>query len=103
MIKTSPHGQIFLDHIIVLYMDITVSWNEGMRDIFENHFLSKRTPIIKELCSGFWSIFGQYYLKISMPWPRFRFLVLDDKRDRHKSIMEPVPTLKSYINGHSLI
>ena len=60
MIKISPHGQIFLDYLIGLYMVITVSWNRGLRDLYlshdaQNHFPSKRTPIIKELCSGFWS------------------------------------------------
>ena len=94
MIKISPHGQIFLDYLIGLYMAITVSWNRGLRDLYlshdaQNHFLSKRTPIIKELCSGFWSLFGQYYLKIAMPWPSFRFLALDDTNyDKHRSIME---------------
>ena len=88
MIKISPHGQNFLDYVIVLYEGVTVSWHESMRDLSQNHFLSKRTPIIKELCSGFWSIFGHYHLEISLSLTRFRSLVLDDKLDKHRSIME---------------
>ena len=89
MIKISPHGQIFLDYVIVLYEGKTVSWHRSMRGYhFLSLFLSKRTPIIKELCSGFWSIFGHYYLKMSLSLTMFRSLVLDDKLDKHRSIME---------------
>ena len=50
MINISPHGQIFLDYLIGLYMPITDPWNRGLRDLYlshdaQNHFLSKRTPI----------------------------------------------------------
>ena len=85
----SPHGQIFLDYLSGLYMAITVPWHRGMRDLSQNYVLSKRTPIIKELCSGFWSIFGHHYLKISLSGARYRFLALDNtKPDKHRSIME---------------
>ena len=88
MIKISPHGQIFLDYLIGLYMAIR-PWPLRMRDLSQHPFLSKRIPIIKELCSGFWSIFGHYYLKISLSGARYRFLALDNtKPDKHRSIME---------------
>ena len=86
MIMISPHGQIFLNYLSGVYMAITVPWHRGMRDLSQNYVLSKRTPIIKELCSGFWSIFGHYYLKISLPSARFRFLTL--VKIKHRSIME---------------
>ena len=79
MIKTSDHGQIFLDYVIKqhkFYMGISLSQNRSLKDgLSTNHFLSKRTPIIKDLCSGFWSLFALHFLQISLPTPMFEMLL----------------------------
>ena len=48
MLKTSGHGQLFLDYVIGSFMGLSASWNRGRRELSydaQNHFLSKRTPI----------------------------------------------------------
>ena len=77
MIKTSEHGQIFLDYVIEnhgFYMDISLSERRPLKnELSANWFLSKRNPIINELFSAF---SGLLFSNVPISMTMFQFLII---------------------------
>ena len=77
MIKTSDHGQIFLDYVIEhhrFYLDISFSQNRPLKnELSANWFLTKRDPNINELFSEFRGI---EFSKVPIPMIMFDFLII---------------------------
>ena len=76
MIKTSDHGQIFLDYVIEhhrLYLDISYSEKKPLtNELSANWFLSKRNPKLNELFSD---IRGLNFLNVPIPMTMFQILI----------------------------
>ena len=77
MIKTSDHGQIFLDYVIEhhrLYLDISYSQKKPLtNELSANWFLSKRNPKLNELFSD---IRGLNFLNVPIPMTMFQILII---------------------------
>ena len=79
MIKTSDHGQMFLDYVIEhhrFYLHIhNISQKRPLKnEISVNWFLTKRDPNINELFSEFSSF--QYCPDVPIPMIMFQILIL---------------------------
>ena len=88
MIKTSDHGQIFLDYVIEhhrFYMDISLSQNHQnlKNELLANWFLSKRNPIVNEL----YSELRFHFPNVPIPMIMFEILIIPIvKQAAHKSV-----------------
>ena len=86
MIKTSDHGQMFLDYVIEhhrFYLDISLSQKRPLKnELSANWFLTKRDPNLNKLFS---KLRGLYFLPIAMTM--FEILIIPIvKQAAHTSV-----------------
>ena len=77
MIKTSDHGQIFLDYVIEhhrFYLDISLLAKRPLKnELSANWFLTKRDPNINELFSKFRAL---HFSNVPIPMTMFEILII---------------------------
>ena len=88
MIKTSDHGQIFLDYVIEhhrFYLDISLSQKRPLKnELSANWFLTKRDPKLNKLFSKFR---GLHFSNVPIPMTMFEILIIPIvKRVAHRSV-----------------
>jgi hypothetical protein len=77
MIKTSDHGQIFLDYVIEhhrFYLDVSFSQKRPLKnELSVNWFLAKRDPDINILFS---EVQGLQFSNVPIPMTLFQILII---------------------------
>ena len=84
MIKTSDHGQIFLDYVIEhhrFYLDISLSQKRPLKnELSANWFLTKRDPKLNKL-------FSFNFSNVPIPMTMFEILIIPIvKQAAHTSV-----------------